>query len=207
MQQTLLTGFGPFGNVVSNPTERLIQRFATETVPGHRLTFCALPVSFARADALLQSALTAGGENGRPFENVLMLGVAAGSSRWRVERLGRNRDDPRLPDADGFSSPHRAILPDGPKTLASTFPVETILAALHAGGIPAVLSEDAGSYLCNHVLFTTLEWLRRTGSTARAGFLHVPADEQTFADGQILSPYFPFEQHIEAIRLTLAALA
>jgi pyroglutamyl-peptidase len=203
--QTLLTGFGPFGNVVSNPTERLVRHFATEAMAEHELTVCHLPTSFARAPALMQCALEQGGRDGRPFDNVLMLGVATGSARWRVERFGRNHDD-ALTDVDDFTPPARTIIEGAPDLLPVTFPVETMVTALEQAGLPSVASESAGAYLCNHVLFTTLHYLQSAQPSVRAGFLHVPADPQTFRPDLTSAPCFPFAQHIEAVWVVLSAL-
>ncbi|HZO89414.1 MAG TPA: hypothetical protein VFB38_13875 [Chthonomonadaceae bacterium] len=205
--QTLLTGFGPFGNVVSNPTERLIAHFAQAEVADHDLTTCLLPVSFARVPALLRAALEAGGRGGRPFENVLMLGVATGSKVWRVERFGRNWFGDTLPDSDGFQTSLCKIEVDGPEMLSSTLPVEALVAALERAGFPVIGSDSAGAFLCNLGLFVTLRHLERTGHPARAGFLHVPADDQTFKPGLASAPMFPFPQHVEAVRVVLSALA
>lgn len=204
--QTLLTGFGPFGTVISNLTERLVTYFAARNVPGHRLTPCTLPVSFARAPETLRAALERGGPDGRPFDNILMLGVATGSKVWRVERFGRNRDSARLPDSDGFMPPERTIAPDAPEVLPVSFPVEALVTALECAGLPVIASESAGAYLCNHGLFWLLCHLQRTGSPARAGFLHVPADDQTFAPGLTTAPMFPFARHIVAVETVLSAL-
>lgn len=204
--QTLLTGFGPFGTVVSNPTERLAAYFAARETPGHHLTTCTLPVSFARTPEALRAALERGGAEGRPFDNVLMLGVATGSKVWRVERFGRNRDSARLPDSDGFMPPERTIAPDAPEVLPVSFPVEALVAALERAGLPVIASESAGAYLCNHGLFWLLRSMQSSGHSARAGFLHVPADDRTFAPGLTTAPMFPFAQHIVAVETVLNTL-
>src|SRR5438270_8730212 len=100
--QTLLTGFGPFGAVLSNPSQRLVDRFAAHPVPGHDLSPLVLPVSFTRTPVLLAEALSRGGRDGVPFDLVLMLGVAANAAAWRVERYGRNRNA-ATEDVDGFT--------------------------------------------------------------------------------------------------------
>ena len=100
--QTLLTGFGPFATVVDNPTARLVEWFAGEPVAGHEITVCNLPTSFHRAPQLMDGALDTGGRNGRPFDVVLMMGVAQTSAGWRVERYGRNWNG-AFADADGFA--------------------------------------------------------------------------------------------------------
>ncbi len=205
--QTLLTGFGPFGTVACNPTERLVRYFAETEVAGHDLTTCVLPTSFTRAPEMFRAALADGGRDGRPFDYVLMLGVASGSKHWRVERMGRNRDEAPLPDIDDFTPPTRRIDPDAPEVLPVHFPVETLVTALEGTGLPVVASDSAGAYLCNHLLFAALNHLQNRNHPARAGFLHVPADEQTFASNRTTAPQFPFAQHIQAVQVVLSILA
>jgi pyroglutamyl-peptidase len=203
--QTLLTGFGPFGSAVSNPTERLVTHLAGDGVPGHDLTTRVLPVSFARVPELLRAEIEIGGRDGRPFDVILMLGLATGSKCWRVEQFGRNGNK-AIEDIDGFMPPAGPIALDAPETFSSTLPTEAILTALEQSGLPAVASENAGGYLCNHALFTVLRYLQQQNHSARAGFLHVPADEQTFKPGVTTAPMFPFDQHIAVVRAVLGVL-
>jgi pyroglutamyl-peptidase len=204
--QTLLTGFGPFGTVLSNPSERLLKHFAEEEIPGRELTCCLLPVSYQRAPLLIQAAFERGSRNGRPFDEVLMLGVAGGSANWRVERFGRNYSETAL-DIDGYAPASPVIHLDAPNCLPSTLPVQDIVAEMERRGLPVIASESAGAYLCNHILFTTLYYLQRAGSPVRAGFLHVPADELTFPPEQSNKPQYPFDLHIEAVRAALTAIS
>ena len=207
--QTLLTGFGPFGSVVDNPTERLLRHFAEHDVPGHTLTVCALPTSFARAAQTFQAAFEAGGQDGQPFQLILMLGVASGSDHWRVETQGLNWDEPGIPDVDGYATPGRYIVPNGPARLPVTLPPDHMEQAIRAMGAPVAQSVSAGAYLCNHLLYTALHRLQANNSSVRAGFLHVPADEQTYAPDYTPKTgcIFPFAQHIDAVRAALNACA
>ena len=204
--QTLLTGFGPFGKVTNNPSARLVRHFAANGANGHELTCLTLPVSYACAPDLMQNAIASGGTNGQPFDLVLMLGVAAGAAKWRLERLGRNRNDD-YPDAEGFNPGGLVIDRAVGSSLPSTLPSSRLVGAIANAGLPAIPSDNAGGYLCNHLLFTTLRYLRRTAHPARAIFLHVPADETTFTADVTDKPTFPFEQHIEAVCAVLNALA
>ena len=200
---TLLTGFGPFLEVVSNPTERLVRHFDGRSVSGHNLTGLVLPVSYLRASRMLIEALEHGDELGRPFDLVWMLGVATSASAWRVERFGRNRND-AVADADG-NLPSEVIAQHGPEVLESTIPVASVVLALESGNLPAVPSDSAGGYLCNHEYYTALLHIQQSGSGARAGFLHVPEDNLTRERSEV--SVFTFDQHIEAIRVSLAVLA
>jgi pyroglutamyl-peptidase len=204
--RTLLTGFSAFLNVGSNPTERLARHFETHGAEGHELTVRVLPVSYESAARTLRETFIQGGRDGEPFEAVLMLGVAAGAKAWRVERVGWNACDTALPDALGVLPP--AII-DGnlPQYLPSTLPHDAIAKAIRREGLPAVQSDSAGRYLCNYLLFSALAEVHRQNSKALVGFLHVPADEQTYADNVPADAIlFPFEQHIQAVRAALDAL-
>jgi pyroglutamyl-peptidase len=203
--RTLLTGFGAFGEVIDNPTERLVRYFENRAVFGHTLKTCVLPVSYRRASVLLLDALRRAEVEGCPFDLVWMLGVASGSPHWRVERFGRNVNN-RAPDAEDHTPPPQ-IAEDGPALIEATTPVVSLVSALQLAGLPAMASDSAGDYLCNHALYTALRHLRQNGSACRAGFLHVPADPDTLRARDSGSICFSFERHIQAIDVTLAVLA
>ena len=204
-KQTLITGFGPFGKVVSNPSGRLLKRFAGQVIGDQLITTCLLPVSFTQAPVFMDIALRAGGKNGAPFDHILMLGVADTETRWRVERCGRNANS-QFADMDG-TIPDAIIEREAPEILPSTLPSEALELALNAVNLPAYISENAGGYLCNFILFDTLWKLRQSGSNAKAGFLHVPADKQTFADEEANEKAFSFEDHMLALEAALTVLA
>jgi pyroglutamyl-peptidase len=84
MTRTLLTGFGPFGRVVSNPSSRIVAHFAQAGAAGHDLTTRVLPVSYARAAREIRALLSAGG-----FDAALLLGVARRETHLRLEQFGR----------------------------------------------------------------------------------------------------------------------
>src|SRR5579871_6726962 len=86
LMQTLLTGFGPFGQVVNNPSARIVEHFGRAGAPGHDLTTRVLPVSYARAGQAVRDLLLAG-----RFDAALLLGVAGQESHLRLEQCGRWR--------------------------------------------------------------------------------------------------------------------
>jgi pyroglutamyl-peptidase len=204
--QTLLTGFGPFLSVVDNPSERLTHYFQAHPVPGHTLTTRILPVSFRDATGIVQQAIAAGGTEGQRFDLILMLGVAAKRPHWSVECTGRNRSTTSVADAENSLWPYACIVGDAPEILAATLPAEALVSAIAAVGLPAIASEDAGDYLCNHLLFWTLSHLQTRKNPARAGFLHVPADTATFAPDVVSDSIFTFQQHCAAVQAVLEAL-
>ncbi|HLJ54283.1 MAG TPA: pyroglutamyl-peptidase I [Chthonomonadaceae bacterium] len=203
--QTLLTGFGPFGDVESNPAERLVRHFTDNPLSGHALTTCLLPVSYRRSAPCLLEAIDRGAADGQPFDLVWMLGVATKSAIWRVERFGRSANGTRA-DVDGCV-PDECSDPGGAEVCEATIPVDAVVAALTASGIPAEPSDSAGGFLCNFGIYTALTHLKRSGSAARAGFLHIPPDTGTFRQPAAHSASIDFAQQVHAVEVALAALA
>lgn len=153
MTQVLVTGFEPFGGHEANPSQ-----LVAEALDG-----VVLPVSYERAAARLLEAL----EERKP-DLVVCFGLADDRTALAVERYAHNLDEATTTDNDGTPGSGSPIDAAGPLALASTLPVDEIVAALRAEEIPAEVSRDAGGYLCNHVFYS----LRHAG--AAGGFVHLP---------------------------------
>ncbi|MCK6454808.1 MAG: pyroglutamyl-peptidase I [Alphaproteobacteria bacterium] len=165
----LVTGFEPFGNSDRNPSREVARVLDGRTIAGLKVTGRVLPVSMrAIGDALA-----------RVFEDpppriVVALGLANGESMVRIERYGVNLADFPLADNDGEKVVDRAIVPDGPPSFATTLPNRAIREALLQAGIPARLSNTAGTYLCNASIYLLGDMIRKRALETRFGFLHLP---------------------------------
>ena len=144
VKQTLLTGFGPFGEVVSNPSERLLHEFLGGTLHDQEITTALFPTQYAGTAERLKALFEVGGREGVPFENVLMLGVATGRGVWSVERYAHNRIEAKQ-DASGFTPQASQIVHGQPETLATRADIERLVMRLEASSIPAAPSDSAGS--------------------------------------------------------------
>jgi pyroglutamyl-peptidase len=153
MTGVLVTGFEPFGANAVNPTQLLAEQ----------LGGVVLPVSYGRAAAALHDAIRE-----RDPQLVVCFGLAETRTKISVERFAHNLDEASTTDNDEAAGTGAEIDPAGPLALRSTLPVDAIVAALEAEGIPAEVSRDAGGYLCNHVFYVLLQ------SGRRGGFVHVP---------------------------------
>jgi len=187
--KVLVTGFGPFGNIVDNPTTRLTKVFDGERIAGRDVVGLALPTSFARAPELLAEKLAS-----EKFDALLMLGVAEAAHAVRIERFARRRRTARMPDVDGAMP---AVL-DGPEVLPVTVDVDALDRALE--GFGAELSDDAGAYVCNHTLYAMLGSARGV----RIGFLHLPPDERTLKT--IPANAFRIETLAEAVAAAISVV-
>lgn len=185
--RVLVTGFGPFGRVEDNPSARLAAALAAHT----GAEALVLPTSFARAPAALRHAARHG------FDAMLLLGVAETEPELRVETCGRNVVAARIADVDG-AQPSGVLVPGAAEVLPVTLSPAPLLAAL---GAPGHLSESAGSYVCNALLYHALH----ERLAPAIGFLHLPPDEHTFA---VAAPNaVPFEAQLAAVARAVASLA
>lgn len=158
----LVTGFEPFGGDVVNPSQRLV-----ESLDG--VETALLPVSYARAAEVLCRAV----RETRP-DVVVCFGQADGRAAVSIERFAHNLDESSRADNDDTLGSGARIDPAGPAAYASTLPVDEIVAALRAEGIPARPSRDAGGFLCNHVFYVLMRVLEEELPGALGGFVHVP---------------------------------
>ena len=161
----LVTAFEPFGGEDTNSsldTLRALPRTAD-------VTTAVLPVTFAASIPALREAV----ERTKP-DAVLCLGQAGGADRVRVERVGINLDDARIPDNAGEQPRERPIEPDGPAAYFAALPVRRIADAIAALGIPAAVSNSAGTFVCNHVLYGLLHLLAAEHPGMPGGFIHLP---------------------------------
>lgn len=171
----LITGFGPFPGVPRNPSSALaaeLARLAARALPGYTFRCASLPTSWAAAPLMVQDLVSA-------CTPVLLVhfGVARRARGFVIETRARNLQA-ASPDVAGERAPDARIAGDGPAALASTLPCGLIYERLRRRGLPVVLSRDAGTYLCNAVLYRSLAWARTAPAAGRlphCGFIHVPA--------------------------------
>jgi pyroglutamyl-peptidase len=135
---------------------------------------------------------------------VICLGQAEGRTAITPERIAINLDDARLADNQGVLRNDVKILEDGPDAYFSTLPVNDIVAAIKAQGIPAAVSLSAGAFLCNHVFYVAQN--KFAGSDVRSGFVHVPLMDSQAAEFPGL-PTMPLDQMVLAVRAMIDVVA
>lgn len=162
----LVTAFGPFDGRPQNASSLALSRLKRDFP---QLNTRILPVDSVLGPARLLRAL----RDLLP-DALVMLGEAAGSTAIRLECIAWNELDFSIPDAAGRQPRSCPIDEGGPPTMEATMPWKTILAELQADGHPVSLSENAGRYLCNQVMFRALAWIGKHHPSCRAGFIHLP---------------------------------
>jgi pyroglutamyl-peptidase len=167
----LVTGFEPFDGDDTNPSWEACTRLPRE-IERLRVEVCRVPCEFRRAIEVVAAAI----ERHRP-SIVLCLGLASGRTHMGVERVAINIDDARIPDNAGMQPIDEPIAANGPPAYFATVPVKAMVAAMHEKGVPAEVSNTAGTFVCNHLMYGVLHFLAASGLATRAGFIHVPCDE------------------------------
>lgn len=171
--KALVTGFEPFGGDAVNPSSlavgKLKKKYGSLVV--HTAT---LPCSFARSTGVLQDAI----DSAKP-DIVLCVGLAGGRSELCLERVAINVQDARIRDNDGKQPIDKPVVKDGPPAHFATLPIKACVAAMRQAGLAAAVSNTAGTFVCNHILYALMDIASRHPTKLRGGFLHVPyAPEQ-----------------------------
>lgn len=173
----LLTGFEPFDKDTVNPAWEVARTLDGETIAGGVVHAVQLPCVFGDAIKALDAALMAH----QPVL-VISLGLAGGSSDITPERVAINIDDARIPDNAGKQPVDAPVVDKAPAAYFSTLPIKAMVRNVRAAGIPASVSNTAGTFVCNHIFYALMHRLeRRAAPGVRGGFIHLPALPQQAA--------------------------
>lgn len=194
----LVTGFDPFGGESTNPSWEVCRRLPDE-IAGLRVERVKVPCEFRRAIEVAAEAI----EHAHP-SLVVCLGQAGGRARIGVERVAINVDDARIVDNAGAQPVDEPIAANGPPAYFATLPVKAMAAAIRAAGIPAEVSNTAGTFVCNHLMYGVLHYLAARGNPTRAGFIHVPFSEEQ-AVGKAAVPAMSIETMAKGVAAAIAA--
>lgn len=165
----LITAFEPFQQETVNATMEALA-LLPDSAHGHILVKRILPVEFGKAVERLKALM----EEVQP-EAVICLGQATGRADITPERVAINIMDARIADNGGWQPEDVPVRADGPAAYFSTLPVKRMVEEMKAAGVPASLSNTAGTFVCNDLMYGLLDHLARTGRNIPAGFIHIPA--------------------------------
>src|SRR5579864_6503151 len=198
--KALVTGFEPFGGDRVNPSFEALARLPRR-LGALDIATAALPVAYSGALPALKKAIAASAP-----DIVLCTGLAGGRAELSLERVAINIDDARIPDNEGSRPIDRPVVAGGAAAYFATLPIKAATAALREAGLPAVVSNSAGTFLCNHVFYGLLHEAAVSGARFRGGFLHVPylPSQSVRVPG---APSMALEQIVEGIEIILSVAA
>jgi pyroglutamyl-peptidase len=195
----LVTGFDPFGGEPTNPSWEAVRRLPDE-VAGAQVVKVQIPTVFERSEDAVRAAILE-----HDPDVVVSVGQAGGRYAVCPERVAINIDDGRIPDNDGEQPIDVPVWEDGPPAYFSSLPIKAMTTAMRAAGVPAAVSNTAGTYVCNHVMYTVLYLIDHEFPGKRGGFVHVP-----YLPSQVLDkpdqPSLALEQIIAALTAGLEAI-
>ena len=195
----LLTGFTPFAGETINPALEAVKRLPNE-IAGMEIVKLEVPTVFGESVRMVQEAI----EREQP-DFVLSVGQAGGRAEITPERVAINVDDARIPDNAGQQPIDVPIFADGENAYFATLPVKAMAEAIREAGLPSALSNTAGTYVCNHLMYGVLYHLNRHHKDAKAGFIHVPYIPEQIADKPGV-PSMPLDDIVRALEAAIAAI-
>ncbi len=203
----LLTGYEPFGDHDENPSAMVARELDGEEISGHEISGHVLPVEFDRTANEMRNLV----ESHDPTA-IVATGLAAGRAGISVERVGINVNDcGSTPDNADAEPRNERIRPDDNAGYFATLPVVSVVDELLERGIPAHVSNTAGTHLCNNVLYSTRAHLDAEGRDVPMGFVHLPCTPDMAAEraregdgtsGASVNPSLSLAMQTEAIRRT-----
>lgn len=164
----LVTAFDPFSKEKTNPALEAV-KLLPETIGEHTITKLEIPTVFNESVEAIKQQLKI-----ETYDAVLAIGQAGGRFDLTPERVGINVDDARIADNKGNQPIDEVIQEDGAPAYFSNMPVKRLTQAIKDAGVPASLSNTAGTFVCNHVLYQLGYLHATTFPYIQFGFIHVP---------------------------------
>ena len=199
MTRVLVTGFEPFGGERVNASWQAASALAARpSANGVEVHAVQLPCVFGAASRAMAAAV----ERIDP-EVVIAVGQAGGRFGVTPERIAVNLDDAAAPDNAGNTPVDAPVVAGGPLAYRTGLPVKAVVAALRAAGIPAAVSDTAGTYVCNHVFYALMDLAATVRPDLVAGFVHVPFSTAQAAARPGPTPALPVEVITDALAVVV----
>ena len=191
----IVTGFDPFGGEKINPSIECVK--ALPEVEGVELIRLELPTVFKESAKRLNEVI-----NEVKPDAVLSVGQAGGRPGITMERIAINVDDARIPDNISQQPIDEEIQVEGEAAYFSTLPIKRIVKAIREAGILAEVSNSAGTFVCNHIMYQALFAATKADKPFKAGFMHIPFIPEQTAD----KPSLPLEESTKALQIAIETI-
>lgn len=199
MKKLLLTAFAPYDGERINPALEAV-KLVKDRIGNLLIVKLEVPTVFGKSIDTVREAI----EREKP-DFVLSIGQAGGRAEICPERVAINIDDARIPDNEGNQPIDEPIFPDGENAYFSTLPVKAMVEAIRKEGLPSSLSNSAGTYVCNHLMYGVLYYLDKR-PVIKAGFIHVPyIPEQTKNKKEM--PALELSEIVRGLEAAITAIA
>lgn len=191
----IVTGFDPFGGEKINPSIECVK--ALPEIEGVELIRVELPTVFKESALRLNEVI----DDVKP-DAVLSVGQAGGRPGITLERIAINVDDARIPDNSSQQPIDEVIQSGGEAAYFATLPIKRIVKAIREAGIPAEVSNTAGTFVCNHIMYQALFAATKADKPFKAGFMHIPFIPEQTAD----KPSLPLKESTKALQIAIETI-
>lgn len=164
----LVTGFDPFGGEAINPAGEAVNALP-DMIKGAEIHKLEIPTVFHKSSDKVKEAV----KEIQP-DVILAVGQAGGRFEITPERVAINIDDARIPDNERNQPIDVPIQEDGENAYFTKLPFKAMVAAMKEAGIPASVSNTAGTFVCNHIMYQVLYMIDKEFPDITGGFVHVP---------------------------------
>ena len=195
----LITCFDPFGGESVNPASLVVNKLP-DTIAGAEIIKLEIPTVFHKSLAKARAKI----DEIKP-DFVLSIGQAGNRSRISVERVGINVDDARIPDNEKQSPVDKPIVEGAPAAYFATIPIKDMVRAMLLAKIPAEISNTAGTYVCNHIMYGVLQYIAEKKLNTKAGFIHIPYVPEQVVDKPGVAS-MPVDALKEGIEIAIKAM-
>lgn len=196
--KVLITGFDPFGGEKINPAWEAVKR-VSDKIEGADIIKLQIPTVFKKSAQKLFENI----EKENP-DIVICVGQAGGRYEFCVERVAINLDDGRIPDNEGYQPVDVKVFEDGENAYFSNLPIKAMVEEVKKTGIPAAVSNTAGTYVCNHIMYSLLYYINKNKLNIKGGFIHVPYITEQVLDKKN-TPYMDLNTITKALEASIKA--
>ena len=166
--KVLITGFDPFGGEKINPALEAV-KLLPDSIEGAEIIKLEIPTVFRKSLEKIEEAIEKYGP-----DIVISVGQAGGRFGITPERVAINMDDARIEDNEKNQPIDVSIYEDGENAYFTNLPIKAMVKEMVEGGIPASVSNTAGTFVCNHVMYGILYLINKKYNNIKGGFIHVP---------------------------------
>jgi len=196
----LLTAFDPFGGDAINPALEAVKLVA-DKIGRFDIVKLEVPTVFRKSIDTVAKAI----EEEKP-DVVLCIGQAGGRFEITPERVAINIDDARIKDNEGNQPIDTKIFEDGENAYFTTLPIKAMVEAIREANLPAAVSNTAGTFVCNHLMYGVLYTLAKNYPNIKGGFTHVPFIPEQVARRTPVAPYMALEDIKRGLEAAISAI-
>ena len=198
----LITCFEPFAGSDVNPSQRACAALTDAPPEGIQLHAVTLHCVDRACERNLLSAVREVSPDA-----VFALGEQGRESGLAFERFAINLRDYRIPDNADNRIENQPVITGAPAGCFTTLPVEEMAAAAREAGVPARVSRDAGTFLCNQAYYALLHARETRAITSPSVFVHVPRLPEQAATSERVVPSMSTETVVLGLRAAIGVLA